>query len=203
MITGTVDADPYAWPYDGVIDPAHTALVCIDWQTDFCGPGGYVDAMGYDLNLTRAGLEPTAKVLAAVRAAGLAGDPHPRGPPARPLRLPAEQAVALEAASAPASATPGRAGGSSCAASRAGRSCPRWRRSTASSSSTSRARARSTPPTSTCCCAATGSPTSCSPASPPTCACTRRCARPTTAATSACCSATAPAPPTRATTRRR
>ena len=70
MITATVPAEPYAWPYDGVIDPARTALVCIDWQTDFCGPGGYVDAMGYDLNLTRAGLEPTAKVLAAVRSAG-------------------------------------------------------------------------------------------------------------------------------------
>jgi nicotinamidase-related amidase len=66
----TVDADPYPWPYDGTIEPAHTALLCIDWQTDFCGPGGYVDTMGYDLNLTRAGLEPTAKVLAAVRSAG-------------------------------------------------------------------------------------------------------------------------------------
>jgi nicotinamidase-related amidase len=70
MTIGTVAAEPYDWPYDGTIDPARTALVCIDWQTDFCGPGGYVDAMGYDLNLTRAGLEPTAKVLAAVRAAG-------------------------------------------------------------------------------------------------------------------------------------
>ncbi|MEL6981543.1 MAG: isochorismatase family cysteine hydrolase [Actinomycetota bacterium] len=67
----SVAADPYAWPYDGAIDPAHTALMLIDWQTDFCGPGGYVDAMGYDLNLTRVGLEPTTKVLAAARAAGM------------------------------------------------------------------------------------------------------------------------------------
>jgi nicotinamidase-related amidase len=67
---GVVAAEPYAWPYDGTIDPAHTALVNIDWQTDFCGPGGYVDTMGYDLNLTRAGLAPTAVVLAAARADG-------------------------------------------------------------------------------------------------------------------------------------
>jgi nicotinamidase-related amidase len=70
MTDGVVDADPYPWPYDGSIDPSRTALVCIDWQTDFCGPGGYVDAMGYDLSLTRAGLAPTAKVLDAVRDAG-------------------------------------------------------------------------------------------------------------------------------------
>jgi nicotinamidase-related amidase len=68
---GVVDAEPYAWPYDGAIDVARTALVCIDWQIDFCGPGGYVDAMGYDLNLTRAGLEPTARVLDAVRRLGM------------------------------------------------------------------------------------------------------------------------------------
>jgi nicotinamidase-related amidase len=66
-----VDADPYPWPYDGPVDPARTALVCIDWQVDFCGPGGYVDTMGYDLKLTRAGLEPTAVMLAAARAAGM------------------------------------------------------------------------------------------------------------------------------------
>ena len=69
--TGIVDADPYPWPYDGPIDVDRTALVCIDWQTDFCGPGGYVDAMGYDLSLTRAGLEPTARVLDAVRRLGM------------------------------------------------------------------------------------------------------------------------------------
>jgi nicotinamidase-related amidase len=65
-----VSARPYAWPYDGAIDPARTALVNIDWQTDFCGPGGYVDTMGYDINLTRAGLVPAAKVLEAMRARG-------------------------------------------------------------------------------------------------------------------------------------
>jgi nicotinamidase-related amidase len=65
-----VDADPYPWPYDGKIDPAYTALLCIDWQVDFCGPGGYVDRMGYDLSLTRAGLEPTQRVLRAMRAIG-------------------------------------------------------------------------------------------------------------------------------------
>lgn len=70
MTERVVDANPYPWPYDGPIDPARTALVCIDWQVDFCGPGGYVDRMGYDLNLTRAGLEPTARVLAAARADG-------------------------------------------------------------------------------------------------------------------------------------
>jgi len=68
---GQVDAKPYAWPYDAGFSAANTALILIDWQVDFCGPGGYVDAMGYDLHLTRAGLEPTARVLAAARAAGL------------------------------------------------------------------------------------------------------------------------------------
>jgi biuret amidohydrolase len=69
MTDGRVDADPYTWPYEGSIDPARTALVNIDWQVDFCGEGGYVDAMGYDLNLTRAGLAPTAVVLDAARTA--------------------------------------------------------------------------------------------------------------------------------------
>ena len=63
----TIVAEPYPWPFDGEFSPARAALICIDWQTDFCGPGGYVDVMGYDLNLTRAGVEPTRRVLDVVR----------------------------------------------------------------------------------------------------------------------------------------
>ncbi|MBV1707955.1 MAG: cysteine hydrolase [Hyphomicrobiales bacterium] len=65
-----VAADPYPWPYDGRLMPANTALMIIDMQTDFCGKGGYVDAMGYDLSLVRAPIEPIKRVLAAFRAGG-------------------------------------------------------------------------------------------------------------------------------------
>ena len=64
----TVTADPYEWPYDGDIDPGKTALLLIDWQHDFCGPGGYVDTMGYDISMTRRGVEPTRNVLEACRS---------------------------------------------------------------------------------------------------------------------------------------
>jgi biuret amidohydrolase len=65
-----VQANPYAWPYNGDLKPANTALVVIDMQTDFCGVGGYVDKMGYDISLTRAPIAPLKTLLAAMRKSG-------------------------------------------------------------------------------------------------------------------------------------
>ena len=62
-----IKADPYPWPYNGDLRPENTALIIIDMQHDFCGIGGYVDRMGYDLSLTRAPIEPIKRVLAAMR----------------------------------------------------------------------------------------------------------------------------------------
>ena len=62
---------PTRGPTTAASAPRRTALINIDWQVDFCGHGGYVEAMGYDLSLTRAGLPATQKVLAAAREAGL------------------------------------------------------------------------------------------------------------------------------------
>ncbi len=64
----TVAADPYPWPYDGAMVPARTALLVIDMQHDFCGKGGYVDTMGYDISLTARAIAPIREVLARVRA---------------------------------------------------------------------------------------------------------------------------------------
>jgi biuret amidohydrolase len=65
-----VQSNPYLYPYNGELRPDNTALIIIDMQTDFCGIGGYVDRMGYDLSLTRAPIEPIKKVLAAMRDCG-------------------------------------------------------------------------------------------------------------------------------------
>ena len=146
----TSTPSPTPGPTTGRIDPARTALINIDWQTDFCGSGGYVDKMGYDLNLTRAGLGPTGQGARRGPGRRAARAPHPGGPRARPERLPAQQAVALEADRAPASATPvpcGRMPGAGRAG--LGHRARGRTRSRASRSSTSRARARSTPPIST------------------------------------------------------
>lgn len=65
-----VEADPYPYPYNGDLRPDNTVILVIDMQTDFCGKGGYVDKMGYDLSLTRAPIEPIARLLSVARVEG-------------------------------------------------------------------------------------------------------------------------------------
>jgi len=69
-MTRYIQANPYAWPFNGDLRPDNTALIVIDMQIDFCGVGGYVDKMGYDITLTRAPIEPLKVLMAAMRAAG-------------------------------------------------------------------------------------------------------------------------------------
>ena len=63
-----IQADPYAWPFDGNFNPTNTALMVIDMQTDFCGHGGYVDRMGYDIALTRAPIPAIINLLSVMRS---------------------------------------------------------------------------------------------------------------------------------------
>ena len=65
-----IPSQPYDWPFDGNLKPDNTALIVIDMQIDFCGVGGYVDAMGYDISLTRAPIRPISDTLNAMRGAG-------------------------------------------------------------------------------------------------------------------------------------
>ncbi len=62
-----IDSKPYKWPYNGDLRADNTALIIIDMQTDFCGEGGYVDKMGYDLSLTKRAIKPIKELLECAR----------------------------------------------------------------------------------------------------------------------------------------
>jgi nicotinamidase-related amidase len=63
-----VDADPYPWPWNGELRADNSALIVIDMQTDFCGEGGYIDLLGYDISLTRACIPAIRRLLDVLRA---------------------------------------------------------------------------------------------------------------------------------------
>ncbi|HQT42533.1 MAG TPA: isochorismatase family cysteine hydrolase [Halothiobacillus sp.] len=65
-----IQAEPYLWPYDGNLKAENTALVVIDMQIDFCGSGGYVETMGYDIELTRTPIPAIAQLLDRARSKG-------------------------------------------------------------------------------------------------------------------------------------
>jgi nicotinamidase-related amidase len=63
----TIKSIPYPWPFNGALRADNTALMIIDMQTDFCGKGGYVDKMGYDISNTARAIEPIGRLLETAR----------------------------------------------------------------------------------------------------------------------------------------
>jgi ureidoacrylate peracid hydrolase len=54
------------------IDPPETAVIAVDMQNDFGAEGGMFASKGLPIDAARATIEPTAQVLDAARAAGMA-----------------------------------------------------------------------------------------------------------------------------------
>lgn len=54
-----------------IVDPAHTALLIVDMQRDFCWAGGSFDQSGVDLSMYPPVIERIADLIAAAREAGV------------------------------------------------------------------------------------------------------------------------------------
>lgn len=65
-----IEARPYPWPHRRDLEPNGLALIIVDMQRDFCEPGGYLDAMGYDVRAAHALVPAIAALRACVRAWG-------------------------------------------------------------------------------------------------------------------------------------
>jgi len=66
---GAVDVE--ARPFPLTIDPRTSAVIVVDMQQGFVGPGGYWDRRGVDVSGAQAAIAPIARVLKAARHAGL------------------------------------------------------------------------------------------------------------------------------------
>jgi ureidoacrylate peracid hydrolase len=60
-----------ARPAPLTVDPTHTAVVVVDMQNDFVADGGMFSRAGLPVAAAQAAVEPTRRVLAAARAAGM------------------------------------------------------------------------------------------------------------------------------------
>ena len=60
----------HARPFDFALQPVKAALVIIDMQRDFIEPGGFGAALGNDVSLLAAAIEPTRALLDAWRSHG-------------------------------------------------------------------------------------------------------------------------------------
>ncbi len=63
----SIPAEPYAFPFDS----STCALLMIDMQRDFLEPGGFGAALGNDVFHLRRAIDPSRRLLAAWRDAGL------------------------------------------------------------------------------------------------------------------------------------
>jgi nicotinamidase-related amidase len=54
-----------------LVDPAHTALVVVDMQRDFCAPGGAFDRLGVDISMYPPMIPRLARLVEGARGAGV------------------------------------------------------------------------------------------------------------------------------------
>ncbi len=60
-----------ARPQQLTIDVGRSALIVVDMQNDFCGPGGWLDSLGVDIAPNRAPIKPLARLVPGLRRAGM------------------------------------------------------------------------------------------------------------------------------------
>jgi nicotinamidase-related amidase len=60
-----------ALPQDLTIDLERTAVIVVDMQNDFCTPGGWLDAIGVDVAMAAAAVDPLQRLLPRLRDAGV------------------------------------------------------------------------------------------------------------------------------------